>query len=206
MARILSQSGVSLADIYDVDGSIAGINTLETDNLPIVHEMGATIFSERVSGAIRRISTGDLAQNTTWDLQLTNTPTTPTRILGVVAFSDNAARIQNAQLSVGSGGREMPLWFWDVNEQNIEMRIQDDGAAVAVVFALCSDRNMGSGVVPSMLIGAEQPQEIDDLIFRGDTAGFGAGTAFVTALIYLAFSQVGDPLGVSSKGLPVPSW
>ena len=206
MAKILSQSGVSLADIYDVEGSIAGIDTLDTRSLPIVHEIGASVWSERASGAIRRTSTGALAQNTTWDLQLDNLPASINRILGVFVFTDNAARIQNAQVSVGSGGREQPLWFWDVNEQNIELRLQDDGGAVAVVFGLCSDRNMGAGTLPSMAFGSVQPQPIDDIIFRGDTAGFGAGAVTVTALIYIGFSEVGRAFGVSSYGLPVPSW
>ena len=45
MVKILSQAGISLADLYNVEGSIAGIEQLDTRELPIVHEMSGTIFS-----------------------------------------------------------------------------------------------------------------------------------------------------------------
>lgn len=203
MAKILSQSGDSLADTYDVKGSVAGIDQLETRELPIVHEMGGTLFSERLSASIRRSTTGNINQNTEWDNVLADLPATPGRILGVCVISSDANRILNASVSVQeqAGDREMPIFLWDTNEQFLAARLVENGAAAGLFNFLANALNIGT--VPSMLIGTEQPQPIDRVSFRGDTTGFGAGTVVATMLLYVAFSQVA---GISSRGLPIPGW
>jgi len=67
MPKVLGQVGVSLADAYDIEGSIAGVDELVTRDVSLTHDMAATIFSERVSTAIRRSATAALAQNTLFD-------------------------------------------------------------------------------------------------------------------------------------------
>ena len=207
MVKILSQSGNSLADVYDVEGSIAGIDQLETRELPIVHEMGHTVFSERLSGSIRRISSGALAQNLTWDIIIADLPVTPTRVFGVACLVDTAGRTVVATVSVrtavpSGGEREFPIFNFDTTQGTATCRIQDNGAAVANLNLL-ENGLRAAGPQPSMVIGNEQPQPIDRIAFRGLTAGFGAGTVTVTALIYIGFSQVA---GISSRGLPIPGW
>jgi len=204
MPKILSQSGVSLADTYDIQGSIAGIEQLRSEEVGLVHEMGGTIFSERLSASIRRRSTGAVDQSTSWDLVLQDLPAVPTRILGIVVLSANASRVSNCSVSIRDAlsGREMPIFIWDSGEPNITARfVENDGAAANVNFLINS---LGAANSPTLLIGNGQPQPVSEIAFRGLSTGFGAGTVTVTALIYIAFSQLGS--GISSKGLPVPSW
>ena len=203
MVKILSQSGNSLADTYDVEGSIAGIDELETHELPIVHEMGATVFSERFSGAIRRVTTGAIAQSTTWDLVLDNLPSGITRILAVAVYMD-AARVNEATVLLrDENGREIPIFIWDTNESRVTIRIDDNGTGVVTSNALI---NVARDV-PSMLFGAGQVQRVADIAFRGTSTAFGAGTVTVTALIYVGHSAIGGvPGNTNSRGLPVPSW
>lgn len=204
MVKILSQAGRSLADVYDVQGSIAGIDQLETRELPIVHEMGATVFSERFSGAIRRSSTGAIAQSTTWDLVLTNLPATPARVFGVVVFSGGVTRLSNAMVAIRDAvdGREIPIFAWDANEASLDIRLVDDGNPVNTVSFL--QNALSIGTLPSMIVGAGQPQEVNDIAFRGVTTAFGAGTVTTTMLLYIGFSEIA--FVPSSFGLPIPGW
>ena len=204
MGKILSQAGNSLADVYDVEGSIAGIEHLETHDLPIVHEMGATVFSERFSTDIRRATSGALAQNTAWDVVVTNLATTPFRILGVVVFALTANRANLASVAVRDplDGRELPIWLWDSNaDVEVQARLSDDGGAVATVQMLRPGQILEA--IPHLTSGADQPQPVNEIAFRGLTLGFGAGTVETIMLLHNGFSQVG---GISSRGLPIPSW
>ena len=202
MVKILSQAGISLADIYDVKGSIAGIEQLETRELPIVHEVGATVFSERFSTTVRRRASGNLNQSTTFDLILTDLPDVPSRLLGVAILCDVPSRISFAAVLVRDpiGGREMPVWVYDAPNAST-VRIVDNGAAVANTEMLHGNSNLD--YVPNFVGGSGQPQIVDDIALRGQTTAFGAGTVFITGLYYIAFGQVG---GISSRGLPIPSW
>jgi len=205
MPKILGQAGTSLADVYDVAGSIAGIETLRSEEVAPVHDMGQTIFSERLSGDIRNVTTGAIAQNTNWDLILSGAPVTPTRILGVMVFTDVVARVGHVTLSlrtdVAAQEQEVPLFAWD----------STIGATVLIrteAFGTVADRDClinvpGVATLPSLLIGEAQPVPVADIAFRGDTNGFGAGTVTISAVILRAFSQVE---GLSSFGLPIPGW
>jgi len=207
MVKILSQAGNSLADIYDVEGSVAGIDQLETSELPIVHEMGATVLSERLSGNIRRQSTGAIAQSTAWDIEITNFPSGIWRVLGIQVLTD-AGRVNFAQVSLRDprDQREIPLWFFDsTNDQVDDIRIEDNAGGAGNTFMLVPI-NKGSMGLPSMAIGTGQPQRVGDIAFRGLTTAFGAGDVTVVALIHIAFSQVGGLGGIDNRGLPVPSW
>lgn len=207
MVKILSQSGDSLADIYDAEGSIAGIETLETHDLPIVHEMGSTVFSERFSTTIRRAASGDLAQNTDINVVLTNMPVMPTRVLAIAVISDDATRV--ARLGVmgrdprpAPFGMEVPLWVYDQpNFQAVNM--VDEGDAAPVNYNLLMG-NADQIFVPTFSGGnRQQPDMVSELALRGRTTGFGAGTVFVVGLYYVCFAF--NP-AVSSRGLPIPSW
>jgi len=204
MPKVLSQAGISLADTYDVEGSIAGIETLESRDVSLVHEMGATILSERLSGTIRRVSTAALAQNTAFDSFFTDLPAGISRILGITVFSDVAARV--GQLSVmardPTSGREQPLWVWQsTNDLEFNVRMSDNGAAAANHSFYRPIHPIRA--LPSLIIGGGQPQRVSDVAFRGLTNAFGAGTVTVVLIMYIALMQVG---GISSRGLPVPGW
>lgn len=189
--------------MYDVEGSIAGIDSLETRELPIVHEMGSTIFSERYSASIRRQTSGAIAQSTTWDVFLIDLPAIPYRIQNVTFVSNVAGRISNASLMARNtvNDRETPLKIWDSNEENVTARFREDGGAAANINFLVSSIKLEW--FPLTVPGSGQPVSFDELAFRGETTAFGAGTVFCTALVYITFAQIG---GISSRGLPLPGW
>lgn len=203
MVKILSQSGDSLAAMYDVKGSRAGIEHLETHELPIVHEMGATIFSERYSTIIRRSVTGDINQSTDFDRFTNDLPAVPTRLLAVTVLSDDAGRVGRAAVLARDNitGREIPLWVFDTAGGFQTVRMMEDGGAVTTFEVLRGQTDLQH--LPNMVAGSGQPLFVDRLVLRGTTSGFGAGTVFVRALYYLAFAQIA---GISSRGVPVPSW
>lgn len=202
MVKILSQAGNSLADVYDVAGSVAGIEQLRTEELPIVHEMGATVFSERFSLFIRRAGTAALNQNTAFDVVLSDLPDIPWRLLNVTVLADVAARTTHAQVSLvaTNNEREVPVFVWDTaNDAESRVRIIENGGAVGNQVVLLANPLL----VPNMGAGSDQPQGIADVAFRGLTSGFGAGTVQYVALYAIAFAQFTAP---SSRGLPLPSW
>lgn len=201
--KILSQSGDSLADMYDVEGSIAGIEHLETHDLPIVHELGSTLFSERFSVFTRRAGPGAIAQNTTWDIEITDAPFWIYRVLGVVVIANAAGRVQFCQAALRDpvGGREMPFFVWDTaNDSEANFRTVEDGAAVANQLALIPSLQMP----PVMNASFEQPQRMPNIVFRGQTGAFGAGTVTPIMLVTLGFTHLAT--SVSSRGIPVPGW
>lgn len=212
MPKVLAQAGTSLADVYDVEGSVAGVEDLESREVHLFHEMGSTIFSERVRGRVSVLTPGAIAQNLPFDITVVLPPGI-SRIHNwmVVDTSAVAGRILHCQMSISSisAGDETdcPFWVWELaTDRERSCRMQVSGAAIATLIALGqtsgSDRQSG----PLMGYGAEQPspiQAVNQLIFRGRTSGFGAGTAIPSAILYDAFAITVRP---SSRGLPVPSW
>jgi len=197
--KILSRSGDSLADVYDVRGSIAGIDELESREIHLVHEMGHTIFSERVSGSIRRLTSGSISQSTAWNVVLTTLPIIPVRILGVVVLASDSSRLANSMVAVRDpdADREIPIHVWDTNEGALGARIVDDGAAVAELNML--QNALSIATLPSMFA-----VPATEVAFRGISNAFGAGGVTVTALVYISFAR--DASGLSSRGLPIPGW
>jgi len=204
MVKIQSRAGASLADVYDVQGSISGIDQLETRELPIVHEMGATVFSERFASAIRRIASNNVLQSVEWDVEVTNLPAGITRILSVAVFAGKTARVSHAAAYIRdpASGREVPFWAWDsAVDGEVKMRIQDNDGVVADAFLLQPAVPMN---VPGMIIKqGTPPQQVPDIALRGASSAFGAGNVTTIMVLQLAFTHVG---GISSIGLPVPSW
>jgi len=204
MVKILSRSGTSLADTYDVVGSVAGIEQLESREVSLVHEMGQTLFSERFSTFMRRGLSGAILQNVTFNFLLNDLPSVPFRILGIAVFSDAIARVAMASVALRDPvtGREIPIWAWDaVIDPEMRVRHEDDGGGVVQAQFLRPLQPLGQ--VPHLTAGSGQPQRVPDVAFRGASTGFGAGTVSVTMLLHIGFSQTG---GISSHGLPIPSW
>jgi len=200
MVKILSQAGQSLADMYDVVGSIAGIEELETRSLPIVHEMGATVFSERFQTAIRRVVSAATAQSTAITLVIDDLPAGVTRLLGVQVFSDDASRIANASVSVmqPSNTSDFPVWIW--GGITIDARIFDAGSVQTFELMLPA---VGTSVFPVFTGGSLQRQSLQEIRVRAITTAFGAGDVTLTAKFFVAFVAAG---GVSPLGSRIPSW
>jgi len=207
VTKVLSQAGISLADMYDVEGSIAGVEQLESREVQVVHELGATIAAERLVGNIVRLSTGALIQSSGWNLLFPSLPTTPFRILGVAVIAITAARVDNCQVSIRNNavitdGVEIPIFVWDgTADAEVPFRWVNNGAAIAEGRYL----RQAAPIVgmPSMGFGDTSREDTPSIVFRGSTTAFGAGTVEIVGEIYTASMALG---GVSSFGLPIPSW
>ncbi len=202
MPKILAKSGDSLADVYDVAGSIAGIDDLISKDVSLVHEMGGTIASERLRGNVVLLLTGDIAQNTTFNVSLSVGPRI-TRLLAMQVLVVPVARLTNVQVSITAtallGSNEVPIWCWDSTDSVRAIKILIGGSI--------ADRTLLVPAViptiPNLAIGTNQPLPMGTISLRGRTSGFGAGTVETSLLLYTAFPEL---QGVSSRGLPIPGW
>ena len=208
MSKILGRSGTSLADVYDVEGSEAGLEQLDTRVVTPFHEMGGTILSERMTGGIRRTSTGDILQSTTWDIVITGIAATPgARILGITIMTDVPARVNIASVLLRDpdDNRELPLWWWDQSTDiDSDIRIADEAAAANINILQPVNP---TGTLPTFMIRPSPrgtPSGLSEIAFRGLTAGFGAGT--VEVIVIIATLAPSGEVVPSSEGLPWPSW
>jgi len=201
VVKVLSKSGDSLADTYDVEGSIAGIEQLRSEEITLVHEMGATVFSERFSTFTRQQVTAAIGQSVDFTAIITNLPDFPTRLLGVSVISDDSSRVARASVAILDPGvpRDFPVWVWDlVVSLNIEIDIGSGQETLNILAGIG-----GVNMLPNFCGGVAAPQAAEQLVLRGRTTAFGAGTVVIRLLAHLAFAQVG---GLSSRGLPIPGW
>lgn len=202
--KILAQAGVSLADIYDIEGSVVGVETLDADEVKAVHEMGQTLFSERFSTQIFSVDTGPLLQNATISVGLEDLPSVPARILGLVVMVDTTARVLrvavNASKPAPGPVEELPIWTWESGGGETTARFTIAGVTGDQILL---DSNLQFDRVPMLRAGADQPESLGNISLRGVTSGFGAGDVTVTLRALLGFPEMA---GVSSFGLPIPSW
>lgn len=204
MAKILGQSGISLDGIYDIEGSEVGVVELDAASVKTVHEMGATIFNERLVSSVARRNTGAIGQNVSWDIEFTDFPTTPVRILSLAVVADTD-RVLTTQVSVRDPGegRELPIFVWDTAiDATQQIRWVDNGAALANFQYL---RPSIVPTVPVMTLGTDYRLSVPNVIWRGEATAFGAGTVSVTLVMQIMFA---DGAGTSDRtyGLPFPSW
>jgi len=202
--KILGQAGESLTTQYDIEGSAVTLGELDSESVKTVHEMGATIFSERIVGTLETAETGDLLQNVAFAATIAALAQVPMlRVLGIMVTVDTVARLDDCVVSLRSQGpdpaNEIPIWVWDeTNEDTV--RVFLDGTL--------ADQNSlrprpEYTTLPSLMIGFPQPQRVNSIACRGNTSGFGAGTVKITVKAYLAFPR--SP-ALGSGGLPIPSW
>jgi len=204
MSKILSKSGDSLADVYDVEGSIAGIDQLNSQEVNLTHDLASSLFSERLSSRVVALTPGAVLQsvefNSTFDV---GNPLT--RILGVTVITNGIGGMLNAMVAVTSpllgfqGLTDAPLFCWDSTEDSVIIQVMIAGVITAQSVLVSSPAVQ----VPSLAIGDDQPASTAIISFRGATNAFGAGTVTPIALLYLAFPAVE---GLSSRGLPIPGW
>jgi len=201
MPKILSQSGISLADAYDIEGSIAGVDQLVSNDVSLVHEMGSTLFSERYSQAIRRRELTAVNQSTNIEEFITDLPTTPAHIQAVVVMVDAVSRMSNFAVSLRDpiATREIPIWVWDATNEDT-IRFEDDGSVSGFnVLRAIPEHTYRALTRP----GTFAPQRVPELALRGSSSSFGAGTVQLTVLILIAFAA---QAGVNSQGLHLPGW
>jgi len=210
LSKILSQSGISLADTYDVEGSIAGVENLESRDVHLFDEMGARVFSERLHRFLVRMSPGAINQNTNFAAQAGGFPDSTNRILSVavIVVLAEATRLETAQISLRESAddfRELPIMVWDINDDpEVRIRWDDDGAGVASFVQLRPSTQM----VPNLVTRFGTAGAMPTIEFRGISGGFGAGTVTPIAIIDLLRPDTGNPAPgePSSHGLPMPSW
>ena len=200
--NVQSQAGVSLSDVYDVKGGQAPIERLLTTEVPVVHEMGETIFSERCSQFIRE-SQQTVSQSTVINIVMDDLPGGISRISGVSVNVDTATASDFDRMAVSledtTGGRAIPIWVYD--EVNIdEIRILFDGTVGGDSYLRPRPEWT---TVPNLITSPEQPQTVANIACRGLTSGYGAGTRTIKLRVFLTFAAIG---GISSRGLPIPSW
>ncbi len=208
--KILSQAGASLADVYDVEGSVVGLEALDVEDIKGVHELGGQIHSERLLSVLIQQNSTALAQNLTWNLTTGNFPDSIARLFGMALFVDTAARVTSASVHITDSdtGREMPLFAWEaVTGLEIPTRWSNNGAAVAT-FQLLRPGVGAPAQIPTLLTRMGGSRQTPTITFRGVTAGFGAGTVTCFLVYHIARPNrvvpvPGDPL---SHGLPIPSW
>lgn len=209
MSKILSQAGDSLADSYDVAGSIAGVEDLISADVQLLHEMGGTIFSERLRSQVITLATGAIGQNSEFEatFDFDELVDSPVRILGIQVVASAVTRVQLAQVSiqgVGSSG-EFPFYIFDYDDDPSGLVILSIQGAAVDTYIQLSPRQIQ---VPTLITRKGDEGTMPGLVLRGLTTGFGGGTVQCTALINIcragqATPVAGDP---KSHGLPLPSW
>jgi len=202
--KILGQDGTSLADLYDVEGSIAGIEELDSRDVKTVHEMGSTILSERIGATITEIGTGALAQTVAWNINFSLGEAFH-RILGIQVVTTPVDRILTSQVSITTppqgGSDDIPVWYWDsaVNGM-ISIRLMQN-AGVSTLQLLQPSM---VPLLPNLSVGNEKgPLGAFTMSWRGITSTFGAGTATSTLIVYHIGARASN---ISDRGLPLPSW
>jgi len=209
MPKILSQAGTSLADSYNIEGSIAGVEELDSRSVGLVDEMGGRVQSERLNAFILNVASDANNQNASFATEAAVLPDCVNRVLGIIAFVSTTARLAHCTVNLrmaGTGG-EFPIWSWDdALDDEYSLRLSEAGAAVGTVIALRPSVALQPFQQLAMRSGDEML--MPSFFLRGTTNGFGAGTLNINALIMIARPQPATVTAgtASSHGLPVPSW
>jgi len=208
MSKVLADVGKSVADVYDVEGSIAGVENVLTKDVQAIHEMASTIASERMGSQLIRVEAAGVVASADFIAAAIGINVGITRLHSVMVLTDNSTRITRCNVNVRTqpGGmpaqtiQESAIWVWNGSD-NFLIEIVDDGGAVA--GAQCLKPDTAFSYLPTMLSGPGQPQLVSEVVLRGTAAAFGAGTVDIILVLHVTAVQPG---GLSSKGLPVPSW
>jgi len=205
--KILSQAGDSLADTYDVVGSIAGVEDLVTADVQLLHEMGGTIFSERLTSQVLTITSGAVAQNSEFSGEFEDAADSPTRILGIQVLTTTPGRVQLASVSIlrTDGGQEQPIFVFDSTDDEEGLVVCSIQGASSATYGHLSPR---LSATPILVTRMGDSNTMPALKLRGLTEGFGGGTVQITALVLIARAGPAVPVPGTpeSHGLPVPSW
>lgn len=204
MTRIQSTAGRSLADAYDVDGSTLSVEELNSREVHLVHEMGSTIFGERLTSFLLRGTSGGIAQSTDFNFTITGFPDAPMRILGVTVIADGQF-VTNCAVSIRDdvSNRETPIWIFDTGDDAFSrIRWDDSGAGVIDLFVMRPHVSL----LPALLTRVGGANVMPNVVVRGTTSAFGAGTLTTVCLLHVARATTAGSGGLSAAGLPIPSW
>lgn len=207
MPKILSQSGTSLADTYDVEGSIAGVDNLESRDVHLFDEMGGRVFSERLQSFFIRMTTGLILQDTNFDIIAGGVPDSPNRVLAISVLVAGGDRIDRASVSLNDteGETDMVLFAWNTSSDvGIITRWEELGnLASDLLLVPTAPPNL-----PALMTRTGPGKSMPDLALRGRSTGFGAGTTECVAIIHICRANPGNPApgAPSSHGLPLPGW
>ena len=203
--KILAQAGSSLADIYDVQGSVIGLEELDASHVKAVHDLGGTIFSERLRGLIIRMDSTAIAQNIDFEVIAGGLPNNIQRVLNIAIVARETTRILNCSLALqtAAGTREFIIQSWD-STPDVEHRVRFFDGVLGDHFLLVPGFNQ----LPTIIAPHSDENDMLSLVFRGTASAFGAGTVTVKAWVYLLRPGPGTPTPgtPSSHGLPIPSW
>jgi len=202
--KILGRAGVSLSDVYDVEGSAAPIDTLLSKDIHLSHEMGGQILSERLASFMLIAGTGTISQSSDFTADAAALPDCVNRILGVQVITNVTSRVNEANVVISTGGLEFPIFVWDdANDVEAEIRFAPEGSLGNKFLLMPS-----LPVLQTLALRSELARTMPTIRLRGQTTAFGAGTVIIDAIIYVARGNretpaAGEP---SSHGLPLPSW
>jgi len=208
MGKILSQSGISLAETYALDPPTTGPAEVNVREVHLVEEMGSRVHSERLNFFVGRASTGAVAASTAFAASLGDIPDSVNRVLGVAVIATAAGRISNCNVSILEAALSTPeefvIWSWD-ETADLEIPIQHDdgGAGTTAQFLMRPRENYN---LPSLIGRTGTDLLMPSLQFRGITNAVGT----VTTRVFVYFARpdpvtpgTGEP---SSRGLPLPGW
>jgi len=208
MGKFRSQAGISMAQSYQIEGGIVGVEELLSKEVHLAESFGERVFSERLQSFFIKISSGAIAQSLSWAVTAGGIPDSPNRILSVqcIIGSGDASKIVNANVDIEdvSSGRELPIYVYDTDiDAERDLRWSDDGAAAANFSLLGHSLD-----VPTLITRFGDELLMPTFMFRGRTTAFGAGTIEMFALIHMVRANPGSPTPghPSSHGLPLPGW
>ncbi len=207
--KVLSQAGISLADIYRVEGSIVGIDALDVEDIKGVHELGATILAERLIAFDLIMDSTAVAASTAWNISLAGTsfPDSINRVLSIAVIADTAARVDFCSVQIGNPGTGVDhiIWSWDTAVDQ-EKNVRWGAPAVGTQILLQPIGNLNGS--PNLIARTGAVGRMPNLVFRGISSAFGAGTVQARALVMVIRPDRGAPTPgtPSSHGLPLPSW
>lgn len=206
--KILAQAGSSLADVYDVEGSVVGLEELDVTDVKGVHDLGPTIHSERLTGFMPVLATGAIEDDTAFNIDLASVVALPrsiNRLMGVQVILGTTARIASCCIVMGepTTGLDIVIWAWD-SAVDAEIAVRTFGATVIYLRPAVWPQ----GMLPIILTQMGNAKRMPNIVFRGLTNSFGAGTVVLTATLMMARPNNANPAAgePSSHGLPIPSW
>lgn len=204
-AKIQGRAGHSMAACYDLRGSIAGLEEMDLATTVPVLEIDGRVFAERLQGAIRRLEIADIVASEVFNAEISNFPEGHWKLHGIQVITGSgeaASNINNLTVNLVSndGLNEIPIWVWDDGKAQIN-RISIAGAAAGNADFL--DPHLGYTLPPIIISNAPARGAMDSIFVRGIAQAFGAGEFDINVFFYLSHVHV---TGISSFGLPVPSW
>jgi len=205
--KVQGQAGISLADVYDVVGSIAGVEEIDVRSIKGVHDLGPQIHSERLNAFQLIADTGNVNQSTAWNVELGGFPDSINRLLSISVLTDTVARADFASIAIvdPDSGIDHIIWAWD-SANDVESSVRWASPTVGTNFLLVSTRQILG--VPTLIARTGAAWRMPTLNFRGSSAAFGAGTVRLRALMQIIRPDPGNPAPghPSSFGLPIPGW